>query len=193
MPSYNKCFKQRLTTLTGSDTYTCHRCCDWNYLSKSSHLKHKVPDDYLTYCHNDSPDPPPSRHVYHQTTLVPVLQTFEFLIKASNFCAFNFFYKIWNVANVTTYMQSVGITPNFFKIHIIEKCRSYWNKNISHIDIDTFLDIPTMWSVGIDLCQFIDTPMHLVFQGIVKSVIEFSFDLLAKYSKKLNSRIMCLI
>ena len=36
----------------------------------------------------------------------------------------------------------------------------------------------------LDLCQLIDTPMHLVFQGIVKSVIEFSFDLLAKYGKK---------
>ena len=37
------------------------------------------------------------------------------------------------------------------------------------------LHIPTAWNAPISLRQYIDTPMHLLFQGIVKSVIEFSF------------------
>ena len=137
-------------------------------------MKHKPPGDYPTCCHKDSLDPLPSRHLHHTTTLVPVLQTFKFLIKASNFRAFNFFYKKLNVTNVTAYMQSVGISSNFYKLHMIDKCRSHWNKNISHIDTDRILDIPTMCSVDIDLCQFIDTFMHLVFQGIVKHVVQFT-------------------
>ena len=35
--------------------------------------------------------------------------------------------------------------------------------------------------LGIMLNQLIDTPMHLLFQGIDKSVTEFSYALLARY------------
>ena len=42
----------------------------------------------------------------------------------------------------------------------------------------------TTWSTGIMLNQFIDTPMHLLFQGIVKSTAKSSFALLAVLQKK---------
>lgn len=41
-----------------------------------------------------------------------------------------------------------------------------------------------MWTSSIKLKQYLDTPMHLIFQGIVKSVIEFSFLFLTHYKKK---------
>ena len=48
-------------------------------------------------------------------------------------------------------MKSVGVADSFYRAQIIDKCKSYWNENISHIDIDTFLEIPTMWNVGIEI------------------------------------------
>ena len=38
--------------------------------------------------------------------------------------------------------------------------------------------------MGIMLNQFTNTPMYLLFQGIDKSVTEFSFSLLVQYYKK---------
>ena len=79
-------------------------------------------------------------------------------------------------------MKSVGVTGKFYKPQTIEK-KSYWKRNIN--DIDIYLSwIPTIWNVGIGLCQFIDICMYLVFQDIVKFVIEFTSDFLAKCNEK---------
>ena len=41
-----------------------------------------------------------------------------------------------------------------------------------------------MWTSTVKIDQYIDTPMHLIFQGIVKSLIEFSFLFLKYYKNK---------
>ena len=41
-----------------------------------------------------------------------------------------------------------------------------------------------MWTSTVKLTKYIDTPMHLIFQGVLKSVIEISFLFLTKYKKK---------
>ena len=83
-------------------------------------------------------------------------------------------------------MQSVGIAPSYFETHIYERCKRLWAQENQCIPISDIAYITTTWSTGIMLNQFIDTPMHLLFQGIVKSVTEFSFALLARYYKKIN-------
>ena len=44
------------------------------------------------------------------------------------------------------------------------------------------LQFPSMWTSGFDLSQCIDTPMHQIFQGMIKNLIE----LVADWLKRLN-------
>ena len=92
---------------------------------------------------------------------------------------------MWNKTNVKRYMQSVGISPLYYEPYIYKECKELWvqeDQCISDTDIGY---ITTTWSTDILINQLIDTPMHLLFQGIVKFATKFSFALLARYYKKI--------
>ena len=80
-------------------------------------------------------------------------------------------------------MKSVGVSSNYYKPHIIDADISSLQKNVDVNETLKLLHIPTAWTAPINLCQYIDTPMHLIFQGITKSVIEFSFMFLTHHKK----------
>ena len=90
-------------------------------------------------------------------------------------CVFNFWTNTWSKHNVKSYMHSVGISDQYYKPHIFEVHNCTSNIELSLIDKIQRLHIPTMWTSTSKLKQYIDTPIHLIFQGIVKSVIEFCF------------------
>ena len=56
------------------------------------------------------------------------------------------------------------------------------NPNLSDDEIIPEYKYPPMWDCPIDLKQFIDAPMHLIFQGIVKSLLEMISDWLSGLS-----------
>ena len=85
--------------------------------------------------------------------------------------------------NVKAYMHSVGLSEKYYKPHIIDVHNSATQTVTSIIENITSFYIPTMWTSTIKLNQYLDTPMHLIFQGIVKSVIEFSFLFLTHLKK----------
>ena len=81
-------------------------------------------------------------------------------------------------------MHSVGLSEKYYKPHIINVHNSVTQSVTSMVDKITSFYIPTMWTSTVTSKQYIDTPMHLIFQGIVKSVIEFSFLFLTHFKKK---------
>ena len=81
-------------------------------------------------------------------------------------------------------MKSVGISSNYYKPHIIDADISLLQKNVDVKETLKLLHLPTAWTAPINLNQYVDTPMHLIFQGVVKSVIEFSFMFLTHHRKK---------
>ena len=97
------------------------------------------------------------------------------MIAASKYCAFYFLTNTWSKQNVIAYMKSIGISDQYYKAHIID----VHNSNMSHdVDIQRKINkfyVPTMWTSTVKLKEYIDTPMHLIFQGVIKSVIEISF------------------
>ena len=101
------------------------------------------------------------------------------LITASVFCAFNCLHKMWTKANVKVQMQSVDISQSYFEPHMYERCKTLYEQKDQCISVTDLVYIITTGSSGITLNQFIGTPMYLLFQGIVKYVIDFSFALLA--------------
>ena len=91
--------------------------------------------------------------------------------------------------NVKVYMQSVGISDNYIRKYIFDVAEE---NNVQEQNIPELvknLSFPSSWTSLVTLNQYIDTPMHLLFQGIVKSVIEFSFNYLKdNNNKKQNSK-----
>ena len=81
-------------------------------------------------------------------------------------------------------MISIGIYDQYYKPHIIDMHKPNMYHDIDIQDKINNLHIPTMWTSTVKLKQYIDTPMHLVFQGVLKSVIEISFLFLTQYKKK---------
>ena len=127
---------------------------------------------------------PKGHEVDGRQMLAPIQQTFDLLITASKFCAFNYWHKMWTKQNVKVYMQSVGIAELYYKPHIYNARPTLPNDHQYDNIVCDALFLPTNWTSMIKLDQYIDTPMHLLFQGVVKSVIGFSFSLLASHNKK---------
>ena len=81
-------------------------------------------------------------------------------------------------------MQSIGISDIYYGEHIFNVAENNNEQEINIVELVKNLHIPTSWNSSVMLSQYIDTPMHLLFQGIVKSVIEFSFNYLKDNNKK---------
>ena len=89
-------------------------------------------------------------------------------------------------------MKRIDIFDHYYKPQIID----VYNPNMSHdVDIQSKINefsVPTMWTSIVQLNQYIDTPMHLIFQGVLKSVIEISFLFLTQYKKKQKLNMKCM-
>ena len=81
-------------------------------------------------------------------------------------------------------MQSVGISDNYIRKYIFDVAEENNVKEQNIPELVKNLSFPSSWTSLVTLNQYIDTPMHLLFQGIVKSVIEFSFNYLKDNNKK---------
>ena len=183
-PSCPTCFKKRITNINTYVYNRCHNCCDWNYNATNLHIRQPPPDNYPTCQHQNSPEPPCGRHILNCEYLLPIEQTYEIMIAASKFCAFNFWTNTWSKTNVIAYMKSVGISELYYKPYIIDVHNKQTCNEMDITDKINNFHIPTMWNSTVELTQYIDTPMHLIFQGILKSVVEISFAFLTKHKKK---------
>ena len=71
------------------------------------------------------------------------------------------------------YLKSIGVNESYGNSAVYQKaidCRR--DKSITAYSLFNHLSFPVHWSYGISLDQCIDTPMHQIFQGIVKSIME---------------------
>ena len=87
----------------------------------------------------------------------------------------------------------MGLSGECIKDIIINQAKSLYstNPNLSHDEIMASFKYPPIWDCPIKLNQYIDAPMHLIFQGIVKSLIEMISDWLSglSYYKKFKSTV----
>ena len=181
--SCKQCILKRANNLFHSSSNTnnnCMRCCDWNY----SHPLMGIykPDDYPTIQHPDSPTPPPGREILNVQHLYPIELTYSTMIQGVKFCFFNCFHGSWKKVNVMSYMKSMGINDKYSteKIYSVATSLRRSKVPLSSSTIDNYISFPIHWTCGIELDQCIDTPMHHLFQGIVKSVMELTIDWLSR-------------
>ena len=66
---------------------------------------------------------------------------------------------------------------------MIDYATNLSNKTLSCEKVCSGLQLPCLWTDGLfDIDQFLETPMHHLFEGIVKSMIEVTMEYL-KYHK----------
>ena len=177
--SCRQCFKKRCNNISGNSPRSrksgvCKRCCDWemNFDHSTGHFL--PPINYPTKKHTDSPDPPVGRDVSKPfEKLPPIRVTYETLTKATKFGFWNYLHGEWNKSQTHTYFRLVGISTFYFE-RIVELAESYKKNLPVSKSILNVIKVPAMWNSIFRLEQCIDTPMHLLFQGITKSLIEES-------------------
>lgn len=133
----------------------------------------QCPVNYPDSQHVNSPDPPKHCGAKDQHNLPAVRVTYEYLRKGYAFCFFNVYRGVWTIQNAQTYMQVLGVKEEYTRNYIIHKAKALKGQYPSLPNWKSHLRYPSLWQSGIDLHQCIDTPMHHIFQGMVKGRIEF--------------------
>ena len=162
----------------------CRICCNWNYMSKSRHILSPTSIHYPKTQHSLSPAPPKHREVKNCFEIQPVEMTYDWIKQGCRFCFCNVFYKEWNIQSAMAYMSSIGVNHEFARKQVIDVANQCRVNEIDENKLYDYLKFPPMWNGPFTMDQNIDTPMHLLFQGIIKSVFEITFEWLKLHGKK---------
>ena len=173
-----RCYRKRIQYLCngiGSSNRRCIECCDWNY--NHSLLESSVPLNYPKKQHLESPSPPEGREVIDIQILKPIEMSYELMKQGVKFCFFNCYHGEWKQVEALVYLKSIGVNEKFGLHHVFNVARRLRkNPNYSNSNVYSQLSFPSHWTSGLTLDQCIDTPMHHLFQGIVKSIMDLTID-----------------
>ena len=182
LKSCSSCLKHRLLNLkiVSSNTSTyCRDCYDWNYDHPSMHKA--KPLEYPKSQHADSPPPPIGREVMNVNILRPIELSYNTMIQGVRFCFHNCYHAEWTKLSAMSYLKSIGVNEAYGSKYVYQKaldCKK--NPMVSSSNLFDYLTFPVHWTCGISLDQCIDTPMHQIFQGVVKSIMEKTMSWLIK-------------
>ena len=187
-----KCFKERIrsvlddghekTSLDGS----CRQCCQWDLHSNSPALKKIVPPEkYPTVAADHAPPAPEGREI-NLRFLKPVQQSFEWMIAAVLYAAFNVSAGVWNSGVMEVYLRTCGIATSVRK-NLWRVVKGLKTSDNDDADVNNYVDpetgeisddmdlitdkdnkiVPKIWYTKVKMNSFIDCGMHLIFHGIV--------------------------
>ena len=171
-----RCLKRRLKSINDCDTvstrtHSCNYCADWDYNNINT-LQYPVPKCYPCKAHLDSPKPPCYREA-GINYIKPVYMTYQYLKEGCAYCFFNLFMNEWKKNESVCYMKVLGVKDSYAMANVINKAISLRTTQPNNHNCVQELKFPSMWTSGLSLHQCIDTPMHQLFQGLMKSLITF--------------------
>ena len=176
--SCKKCYEKRLRQVTRQNEHPdpencdecCDECCDW--WSDLNNVKgwFKKPKDYPRKKDSESPRAPDGRDVNREGFLPPLKMSFDFLEQAFRFAVHNSVCKSWTLENCKQYLRTCGFHGKLFE--------STWEAIMvarrDKLSPDT-IHPPPLWckykSLGLELHHFVDTPMHMLFLGVMKHLM----------------------
>ena len=183
--SCSNCAKKRINLLSNisdidhNENDVCLKCCDWDF----THFRMGVekPNDYPTKQHPDSPTPPLGREVEGIDLLFPIELSYDILKAGVQFCFFNCYHSIWSKTAALAYLKALCINEKYGNEYVYQVALNCKNiSNINSSNINDFIVYPVIWKSGISLDQCIDTPMHHLFHGVIKSIMEETMHWLSK-------------
>ena len=163
----------------------CGYCCDFNYISKKGVNQFTLPTNYPKKMHPNSPTPPKERDIKKASKdsfLFPIKLSYKILIQGLEFAVFNFYKKVWSKKETMEYLKLLGVgtrVSTYAINYAISKTNDY---NDCNSLFKTFV-YPSMWKSNINLEDFLETPMHHLFEGIVKTIIEVQMNFFKSHGK----------
>ena len=117
--------------------------------------------------------------------------SFDYLREGSKFCFYQLLGEHWNITEARHYLNILGANKEV-QNKILEKCKTARKHHTEINDRNVLIDseLPAYWlnkSISIDHC--VDALMHLLFEGVFKSILKLSGEWLAEQncrSKFLN-------
>ena len=108
--------------------------------------------------------------------------TYDILVQGLDFATFNYHTNTWSKKETNEYLRILGVSSRTTK-YVIEYANSFSSKT-DNIDIllKSFTH-PSLWKSGLRLDSFLETPMHHLFEGIVKTIIEIQMDFFKEHNK----------
>ena len=164
---------------------TCPFCCDFEYDNLKMVNSFPLPDNYPTTVHQNSPIPPKGRDIeFAQLNkfLQPAKLSYENLVKGLDFAMFNLHTQIWTKQQTVVYLKLLGVCSRTIRNsmeYVLNKKQEY--ENIDDLMHD--FTYPPMWKSCIQIEEFIETPMHHLFEGVVKAVIELQMEFFKQHNK----------
>ena len=188
MQSCKACFQYRVKSAKNNASFfdassrRCGRCADWDF--NHSQMKVDLPLGYPESCHKDSPPAPNQRKLERVHQLYPMILSFDNMKASAKFILFNYYKKTFNMNQANLYGRSVGLSGNCIKRTIIAQALDLraQSTNFTCEELLNKFQYPHSWDSPIQLNQYIDAPMHLIFQGIIKSLIEMISEWLSALS-----------
>ena len=182
----NRRINRYLNKITSPSTsnVVCGRCCDFDFNTTSKAADFVPPHNYPKTKHIDSPPFPVGRDVldtYKTQHLRPIKLTYEILKSGTRAAAFNLITNHWKKSEIRSYLKTLGVST-MMTDRVIAYALQEKNDNVDLMQYIQALPLPHTWVDNVvPLDQFIETPMHHLFEGIVKALIEVTTDYLKFY------------
>ena len=196
MASCNKCFQKNVDNLFmiqnhRHKTSSCSKCCDFEFdiFSKMNAfvppVNYPLSGEELVSNNGLEIKAPEGRRTIQDLRdghLFPMKLTYDVLTNGLKFALFNHFNGNWSKKETIVYLKLLGMKDSSISTMIIN-CKSKIEELNDVIKAVYETEFPPMWSTILSLDQFIETPMHHLFEGLVKTVIDL-LSLYLKYHKK---------
>ena len=111
---------------------------------------------------------------------LPMKQNFPKLVQCSKVAMINLYKKKWSATNFSVFLECVGINKHFHK-RMKEEVKQ---TNPSDQKKLTFSSIPKLWTGSHDVDVFVNSHMHLLYLGIVKTLLAEVRDYIAIADKQ---------
>ena len=167
-----------------NQTTNCNRCCDFDFTIQSTISKFKAPQNYPSTKHPSSPPFPVGRDIVQHKSrpaLSPVKISYPYLIAGMKAACYNLHIKQWRVIETRIYLKLLGVSTALTDI-LIKHATEQIHQTITTEEVCDQLPLPHLWTDNLlDIDQFLETPMHHLFEGIVKSLMEVTMEYLKFY------------
>ncbi len=183
MPSCENCFQSLVALCSEYNTSTsnqiCRQCMSWDFFNRPIAKKYvKRPLHYPNRTTTNLPIPE-SRSM-HEEYIVPMKLSFQWMKKGVNLALAELSTGTWTKQQAEVYLKTMAVNSDV--IHKIWEIAQKRRSGIHHPQQEEV--VPKIWDMVDDIDIFVDSPMHLLFQGIVLSTMDAIHDILSYWQQK---------
>ena len=184
-PPCNRCFAKLICFAIGEvesvDIEECCNCCGWNYNAHTRAIEYDKTANtkYPTRCSDNNPHIPPSHRGVNERHLLPVYQSFEWMVDVLRFAFYETVEGPWSKTgkdSTTRYLQTCGINQKTQDKLFECAIRRANGENVSEDEY-----IPFILRSGYKINIFVDTAMHLIGHGIIGTLLELMESVLTEH------------